>query len=77
MEKTEYHIQMCDNGIVVAAPDLGMLECKEFSGTGRGKVDDEAMHKYLGHLLWSDILSFCNQACINNIKLTISIEEDK
>lgn len=75
MDKTGYHIQMCNNGIVVAAPDYEMLECKEFSGNG--KADDEAMHKYLGSLLWSDILDFCNQSCINNIKLTISIEEDK
>lgn len=75
MDKTEYHIQMCDNGIVVAVPELDMLECKEFSGDGR--VGDEAMHKYLGQLLWSDILDSCNQGLSNNIKLTISIEEDK
>lgn len=76
MDKTEYHIQMCDNGIVVAAPDFDMLECKEFNGDGG--ANDEGMCKFLGGLLWEDILCSINkEGSSSNIKLTISVEEDK
>lgn len=72
-ENHELHIQLLDNGIVVAVPEYDSLECKEFNDNGKA---DEAVYNMLGKQLWREIEGYANSTPTNHIKVTISIEED-
>lgn len=73
-EKYELHIQWLDNGIVLAEPAFDTIQCEKFSNNG--KDDDMNMHEFFGQNLWADICSFCNNNLTNQIKITITIEEE-
>lgn len=70
-----YRIQMLDNGIVFEDIDDETFECKEFSESGRQK--DEAINKYLGLNLWSDILNYCDNNLTNKVKVKITFEKEE
>lgn len=75
MNKTKYHLQWLDNGIVLAIPEDDTIMCKIFSNDG--KPNDEEMIKFVGQFLWQDICLAANDLLWNNLKITIIIEKNK
>lgn len=71
----EYHLQFLDNGISLISPQCEFAECKEYSGDGR--LNDKAMIGFIGKTFWEDIYEEANALLANDLKITITIEEDK
>lgn len=69
-----YHIQILDNGIMFRDIENELFECKEFSGNGGEK--DEAINKYIGLNLWSDLLNYCDNNLTNKVKVNITFEKE-
>ena len=70
-----YHIEWFDNGITLTQPEEEIYELEKFSNGG--KHNDEAMHKFLGKMLWEDIHYACDSLLCNKFKVTIKIENDE
>lgn len=76
MDKTEYKLEMLDNGIKFTDIEADTIQCEKF-GEYRDLRDAEVMWRFLGKFLWEDILGFTDLNCVNNMKITISIEKDE
>lgn len=73
--KTEYHVRLLDNGVVVADEVKDFIECEKFSNNGKG--DDTAMRNFFGSILWEDISISLDELMCNNLKIEITISKER
>lgn len=68
---SDYFVQMLDNGITLSQNEW--IECEKYGGEGENKNED--LYKFLGKVLWGEILNASE--CLRNsqLKVTISIQE--
>lgn len=74
-ECVTYMVDMLDNGITLTIPEQDFMQCEKFSN--EGKTDDEAIIKFLGTNLWKDIRSFADCRLTDNIKIELTLSNNR